>query len=83
MNKTWILAESRDHCYGICNSCLELCVLNPNQKVMMKMINLIITFFKWLDELWNKPIHQAQREYRKSHILNKYEPKTWKDEYLW
>ena len=47
------------------------------------MINFITSFFKWLDNLWNKPIHKAQREYRKSHILNKYEPKTWKDEIFW
>lgn len=32
MNKTWILAEAEDNCYGICNHCLEQCVLNPNKE---------------------------------------------------
>jgi len=47
------------------------------------MINFIISFFKKLDDLWNKPLHQAQREYRKSECLNKYQPKGWKDEIFW
>lgn len=29
MNKTYILAEARDYCYGICNHCEEIdCELN-------------------------------------------------------
>ena len=32
VNKTWILADASDHCYGICKNCLEQCVLNPNIK---------------------------------------------------
>ena len=30
MNKSWMIADSKDHCYGICNHCIEDCDLNES-----------------------------------------------------
>ena len=47
---------------------------------MMYMFSLIMSFFK---KLWFPPIREAQKEYRKSHILNKYDDSCWKDDIFW
>lgn len=45
------------------------------------MINFILSF---LDKLWFSPIRKAQKEYRRDHILNKYDENCdWKDNIFW
>lgn len=59
------------------------------------MINLIISIIKIiyeelikffnLEALWIDPIRQEQSLYRQQsgHILNRYNPDNWKEDYLW
>lgn len=61
----------------------------------MMMIKAIIIIIKILitelvkicnlEALWMNDIRKAQNEYRKQsgHILDKYDPKDWKGDYLW
>ena len=39
--------------------------------------------YNWLLSLWTKPIIDAQRNYRKSQVLNKYSPQDWRDDIFW
>ena len=48
------------------------------------MIEEIINCVYWFLSLWEKPIREKQKEYRKSNILNKHDPECdWKDNPFW
>lgn len=69
--------------------------LSTIARMVMMMIKIIITIFKImikelvklfnLESLWMDVIREEQTLYRQQsgHILNKYDPNQWRDDYLW
>lgn len=53
-------------------------------KIFIIMIKELIKLFN-LESLWIDAIREEQNKYRKrsGHILNKYDPNNWKEDYLW
>jgi len=48
------------------------------------MIGEIIKYgINWLLSFWVTPIKKEQRKYNKSNMLNKYDPKNWKEDLYW
>lgn len=47
------------------------------------MIDILYVLYKKLEKVLCDPISEAQREYRKNHLLNKYSPDDWRDDIFW
>lgn len=46
-------------------------------------MNIISIFLKVLESILFDAISEAQKEYRKDHVLNKYSPDDWRDDIFW
>lgn len=46
-------------------------------------MNIISIFLKVLESILFDAISEAQKEYRKDHVLNKYSSDDWRDDIFW
>ena len=46
-------------------------------------MNIISIFLRALESVLFDAISEAQREYRKDHILDPYDPDKWQDDIFW
>ena len=44
---------------------------------------MIIELIQKFLALWDKPMREEQRKFRKDHCLNKYECDDWRDDIFW
>ena len=46
-------------------------------------MNIVYRLYKKLENVICAPITEAQREYRKNHLLNKHSSDDWRDDIFW